>query len=159
MDENAHGNDTNQSADIDGRVNLPAAAGSIRRQEADERDGDEAVDLIGPYLLAEAELLLQEHDEDEQGRDERRGVADEERLEARVVGPSLEDGVPRAVAVLGVVPEAARRAEAGDVRDARRERGQQHEHLAEPLRRTLFPLLYLSSSAGDLEARTKWATR
>jgi hypothetical protein len=36
------------------------------------------------------------------------GVADEEGLEARVVGPSLEGRVDWAVAVLGVVPEAAR---------------------------------------------------
>jgi hypothetical protein len=40
-----------------------------------------------------------------------------------------------------VVPEAARRAEAGDVRDARGERGEEHEHLAEPLRRALPPLV------------------
>jgi hypothetical protein len=36
------------------------------------------------------------------------GVADEEGLEAPVVGPSLEGRVARAVAILGVVPEAAR---------------------------------------------------
>ena len=94
LDENAHTNGTNQSADIDGRVNLPAAAGSIRRQEADERDGDESVDLIGPHLLAEAELLLQEHDEDEQGRDERRGVATKNALRRASWGPPLRIASP-----------------------------------------------------------------
>ena len=115
LDENAHNDGPNQRCDIDGGVDLPAAAGGVRRDEAEQHDGDEPVELPRPHLLAEIEPLLQQHDEDEQGRDERGGVADEEGLEARVVGPALEHGVAGAVAALVVVPEAARRAEPGHV--------------------------------------------
>ena len=34
---------TNQAGDVDGGVGLPAAAGGVRDDEADQRDGDAAV--------------------------------------------------------------------------------------------------------------------
>lgn len=153
MHENAQSNGANQRDHIDGGVDLPAAAGGIRRHEAKERDGDETVELEIPHRPAEAELPHQEHDEDEQGRYERRGVADEEGLKARVVGTALEDGLAGFVAVLVVVPEAARRAEAGDVSDAHRERSQQHEHLAEPQHCALLRPLFLRFAGLLLQLR------
>ena len=101
------------------------------------------------------ELLVDDEDDDEQGRDERGGVADVERPVASGV-VLLQDRVAHLVPILGVAPKAARRIQPCNVRDGDCEGGEQHQDLiqffafiAMHIGGTSVCLLYTSPSPRD----------
>lgn len=82
LEEDVPKNCTDETDNIGGVVDLPAAPSSICTHEAKEHCDDDPVQSNKPYGFIDAQLLVHEQDDDEQGCYECGGVADEECLVA-----------------------------------------------------------------------------
>uniref|UniRef100_A0A0A9FAK3 Uncharacterized protein n=1 Tax=Arundo donax TaxID=35708 RepID=A0A0A9FAK3_ARUDO len=144
MDDHVDQHGAGEGHGVDGGAHVAAAAGGVGADEAEEVEYHGGLQRV---VLVQG--LLPDQDDGDQGGHEGDRVAVVERL----VPPGVrgqEDRVAGLVAGAGVLPQAARRVQAGLVGDGRCQSGEQQNERASLVQRLILLLMLVTAIANNI---------